>query len=189
MARFYDATRWMFLIDRRAAVSRLELAPGDSVLEVGAGTGHNLPALAGAVGHYGRVVGIDLSRDMLRRAGRRVSRNRLANVSLVCADATRSPFRRAFHAALFSYSLSMMPDQEDAVDTALGALLPDGRICVVDFGAFRGWGRWGVLPRRWLALNHVNIRGDEPAALARRLSRFVIAQRLRGYSLLICGKI
>ncbi len=47
------------------AVDRLSLQPGDHVLEIGCGTGRNLPFLSAAVGPQGRVYGVDLSPGML----------------------------------------------------------------------------------------------------------------------------
>ena len=59
---------------RSRAVASLALDPGDTVVEMGCGTGANAPYLREAVGPEGRVVGIDLTRGMLRRAGERVDR-------------------------------------------------------------------------------------------------------------------
>ena len=53
---------------RRKAVGRLGLHGGETVLEVGCGTGRNLPLLCEAVGADGRVVGVDASGGMLERA-------------------------------------------------------------------------------------------------------------------------
>ena len=47
---------------------RLDLKPGDHVLEIGCGTGRNLPYLRDAVGPQGRVYGVDISAGMLERA-------------------------------------------------------------------------------------------------------------------------
>ncbi len=70
---------------RRMAVQHLQLRPGDCVLDLGCGTGMSLPMLRDAVGAAGRVVGVDLSPDMLAVARERVRRERWANVELHCA--------------------------------------------------------------------------------------------------------
>jgi len=57
---------------RTRAVGALDLDPGDTVVEMGCGTGANVPHLREAVGPEGRVVGVDLTRGMLRRARERV---------------------------------------------------------------------------------------------------------------------
>ena len=116
MSRFYDATRWAFLHKRSRAVDSLRLRTGESVIEIGVGTGHNLSALARQVGPEGHVVGLDLSREMLLRAHLRVSRNRWSHVRLIRGDVRCFPLSRSFDAVLFSSSLSMIPDRDDALD-------------------------------------------------------------------------
>jgi ubiquinone/menaquinone biosynthesis C-methylase UbiE len=52
---------WLPLNIRARAISRLELTPGDKVLEVGCGTGRNLSRLVETVGPTGEVLGVDCS--------------------------------------------------------------------------------------------------------------------------------
>ena len=59
---------------RASAVEHLQLCDGDSVAEIGCGTGISLPYLADAVGPSGRVYGVDLSPGMLQRAQARCAR-------------------------------------------------------------------------------------------------------------------
>lgn len=99
--KFY--TRWASVYDRLATdaplVSRLRsafaeaLSPdtGDVVVEMGCGTGANLPYFRDRVGTGGTVVGVDVSRGVLDRAQTRVEQNDWENVYLVRADATRPP--------------------------------------------------------------------------------------------------
>lgn len=76
---------------RRAAdrlVTLCNLGPGMRVLDAGTGTGFVAVAVASAVGPGGFVVGVDVSRGMLREAGALVRQSRLANIELIEADAT-----------------------------------------------------------------------------------------------------
>jgi SAM-dependent methyltransferase len=70
------------------AVSAAGVRPGDVALDVGCGTGRALPALAAAVGPAGRVIGLDLTPDMLA-AARAAGRDRMATLAI--ADARRLP--------------------------------------------------------------------------------------------------
>ncbi|MGN6586428.1 MAG: class I SAM-dependent methyltransferase, partial [Solirubrobacterales bacterium] len=86
VARFYKVFEPLYLIfpvARRKAVAALGLKSGDTVLEVGAGTGRNFPYLVEAVGPSGSVIGVDASAGMLREARRLVERHGWANVSLL----------------------------------------------------------------------------------------------------------
>src|SRR5262249_56697749 len=67
---------------RRRAAARLNLKPGDRVLEIGCGTGRNFPFLREAVGRKGRVYGVDFSTGMLRRARALCWREQWTNVEL-----------------------------------------------------------------------------------------------------------
>jgi SAM-dependent methyltransferase len=80
---------------RGDCVDALDLSRGDTVVEFGCGPGVNLSALREAVGPEGRVVGVDITGAMLRRARTRVERHGWENVSLVRGDATAPPVRAA----------------------------------------------------------------------------------------------
>lgn len=88
-ARVYDAVsgeRFVYRVGRVAGVAALRLKPGDTVLDLGCGTGLNLPLIIDRVGPTGLVVGVDRSTEMLRMARRRVARHAWRNVRLLQAD-------------------------------------------------------------------------------------------------------
>src|SRR5665647_1940455 len=79
LSRLYD---WLIMGPemklQREGLSRLQVHEGESVLEIGFGTGHGLVMLARSVGSMGRVYGIDLSTGMLRVASSRLAKAGLA---------------------------------------------------------------------------------------------------------------
>jgi SAM-dependent methyltransferase len=100
---------------RARAVAALDLGPGDTVVEMGCGTGANLPYLRRAVGPGGRVVGVDLTGPLLARARDRVEREGWANVHVVQGDATAPPVASA-DALLATFVVGLLADPESAVD-------------------------------------------------------------------------
>lgn len=60
---------------RQRAVEALNLQQGDTVVEIGCGTGLNFSLLHQAVGPTGRVIGVDLTDAMLAQARQRVAEN------------------------------------------------------------------------------------------------------------------
>lgn len=133
---------------RVRAVDALDLSRGDTVVELGCGTGANLQLLRERVGPSGRVVGIDLTPSMIAQARQRVERAGWDNVTLLRGDANRPPITSA-NAVLGSFVVGLLVDPAGAVKTwcALAtdrvALLdghssshPIGRLCNPLFGAF-----------------------------------------------------
>lgn len=113
----------------RAAVRAVE-ACGPRILEVGVGTGLSL-------GYYApgsQVHGIDLSEDMLRRAGRKVARRGLGHVkSLQVMDACRLGFRDGvFDAVTAQFLITLVPNPEGALDEMARTLRPGGEIVLVN---------------------------------------------------------
>src|SRR5262252_11237103 len=68
-------------------LARLGLSGGESVLEIGCGTGALTLPLAAAVGAHGRVVAVDISEPMLGVARQKVAERGLSNVTLLSGDA------------------------------------------------------------------------------------------------------
>lgn len=122
---------------RRRSVDALDLDPGDRVLELGCGPGNSLARLRERVGADGAVVALDYSAGMVEAATERVRGAGWENVHVVRADATRAPVApSSFDAAYASMSLSAMPDAGAAVEDAVAALRPGGRIAALDARPF-----------------------------------------------------
>jgi ubiquinone/menaquinone biosynthesis C-methylase UbiE len=127
---------------RREGVEALRLSLGDTVVELGCGTGHNLPLLVEAVGAKGRVVGVDLTDAMLAQARRRVERAGWRNVELVQSDAVAFSFPARVDGVLSTYALTLVPGFDEVIRRAAAALDPGKRMVVVDIKAPGGWPRW-----------------------------------------------
>lgn len=131
LSRYYDV-----LIDpvqrrfRGRGIDRLDAATGETVLDVGCGTGRGLATLRRAVGPTGHVVGLDAAARMCRR-----TRSRLGDrASVVRGDAVRLPFRTdRFDAVLVSFTLELFGDDaRSALLEELHRVLgPHGRICII----------------------------------------------------------
>ena len=118
---------------RRAAIAAAEGACGVSggrILEVGVGTGISLPDYA----RINRLVGVDLSEPMLRKAQTRVAEHRLDNVdALAVMDATRLALADgSFDVVVAQYVITAVPDPEATLDEFARVLRPGGEIVLVN---------------------------------------------------------
>ncbi|HEY7256089.1 MAG TPA: methyltransferase domain-containing protein [Solirubrobacterales bacterium] len=137
LALIYGPLSVALMLRRRTrdeAVRRLALSKGDSVLEVGCGSGANLGRLVAAVGPSGSVTGIDVSPGMLRRARELSRENDWENVTLLEQDARAPDVGGEFDAALFSLSYSVLPAPRDTLATIWERLRPGGRVAIMDAG-------------------------------------------------------
>ncbi|MFD1644964.1 class I SAM-dependent methyltransferase [Haloarchaeobius litoreus] len=116
---------------RDRATRALDLDRGDTVVEMGCGTGANLPYLREQVGPEGTVVGVDYTRGMLDRADRLVEGEGWENVHLVHGDATQPPIPGPVDGVLATFVSGMLADPATAVDGWCD-LVPDGTVVLVD---------------------------------------------------------
>jgi S-adenosylmethionine-diacylgycerolhomoserine-N-methlytransferase len=157
----YDLTRKYYLFGRDRLIAEMGLKTGDRLVEVGCGTARNLVKIAKAYPQV-KLFGVDASLEMLKSAEETIRRAGLSDrITLAhgyAEDLSPAMFgeTKPFEAALFSYSLSMIPDWKAAIAAAAANLAPSGRIHVVDFGDLTGLGRLGrTAMLGWLALFHV----------------------------------
>jgi phosphatidylethanolamine/phosphatidyl-N-methylethanolamine N-methyltransferase len=146
----------VFKAGRHASIAAVEHAcatDGGRVLEVGVGTGLSLPAYS----PKHRIIGLDISEPMLRKAKERVTERRLTNVEMLAVmDAERLAFADAsFDVVIAQYVITAVPNPEGTLDEFVRVLKPGGEIVLINhIGAEAG-------PRRWFELGF--------APIARRL--------------------
>lgn len=144
----YDDFRARLLAGRGLLVDELAPAPGESLIELGAGTGSNLRFFEEQLAGLDQVTLVDLCPSLLSLA-----RKRWAGVpNVVCAEADACTWQPAEPAdiVMLSYSLSMIPDWVSALRNASRMLKPGGRIGVCDFHVGDG-SRPAVAGHGWLS--------------------------------------
>jgi phosphatidylethanolamine/phosphatidyl-N-methylethanolamine N-methyltransferase len=114
---------------RKASIAAAERT-GGRILEVGVGTGLSLPDYSSA----NRLVGIDLSAPMLRKAKARVAERRLNNVDgLAVMDAQQLAFGdAAFDVVVAQYVITAVPNPEATLDEFARVIRPGGEIVLVN---------------------------------------------------------
>jgi len=145
-ARFYDLVVCLYYAAgmrighwRRMAVEALGLRAGDTVVEIGCGTGLNFALLEQAVGEGGRIIGVDISENMLERAKRRVNDAGWCNVELVCSSAADYRFPEHVGGILATGVLTYEPAYDAVVERGARALAPGRRWVVMDYKMPKTW--------------------------------------------------
>ena len=159
----YDFTRKYYLFGRDSLIRDLALKPGHRLVEIGCGTARNLIAIARRYPEA-RLYGLDASAEMLDTARAQLARAGLEDrVTLVHGLAENlSPAlfgQDSFEHALFSYSLSMIPQWRQALQICVSTLSDQGVVHIVDFGDFQTLPGKALL-RAWLGIFHVSPRDE-----------------------------
>jgi len=120
---------------KRFTLANSGLRPGQSALDVAAGSGDLSLGLARQVGANGRVVVTDINVKMLAKGRERLMNAGVAgNVDYLQADAEQLPLKaRLFHCVSIGFGLRNVTDKAAALASMFRVLKPGGRLLVLEF--------------------------------------------------------
>jgi phosphatidylethanolamine/phosphatidyl-N-methylethanolamine N-methyltransferase len=126
----YDIIFKQFFYPRqRHVIDSMGIMPGDSVLDVGIGTGLSLPLYP----CHCNVVGIDLSAEMLKKARQKVSKYNINHVSLMEMDASNLEFNdNTFDHVIATFVISVVPDPVKVIAEMKRVCKKTGKIVIVN---------------------------------------------------------
>ncbi len=198
-ARHYDVTSRAYALAgyrlddyRRRGIEALGLRPGNTVVELGSGTGANFARIEAAIGEAGAILAVDLSKDMLERARERVRQHGWRNVTFVEGDVARYAFPDRVDAILSTYALTLVPTYDEVIRRGAEALVRGGRFVVVDFKAPRAWPE--VLLKAIVPLLRpfgvtLDLRTRHPwESLAKHMDLVVMEERYLGTTYIAAGE-
>jgi len=152
-ARYYDLFLNVLSLGQysrfiKRIVDRMSINPGQSILDLGSGTGKNDCFMAQKIGPQGKIVGLDISDEMLARAWRHccgypnvIFKKQRIELSL--------PYKGEFDKVFISFALHGFEDDQKVwiISNAYRALKPGGTFHVLDYAQFDIDRMW--LPLRW----------------------------------------
>jgi len=130
LAKVYDLTFGPTLHPGRLqAIQRMDIQPGERVLEVGVGTGINLSLYPTDAA----ITGIDFSEPMLEKARERASRKEMRHTRLLQMDAADLKFADdSFDIVYAPYLISVVPDPVGVAQEMRRVCRPGGRIIILN---------------------------------------------------------
>ena len=175
-AKGYDAVRENMLVARPEMMSGFgPIKHGHTWLDVGGGTGRNLHYLRAQLDLFERIVVLDICPELLaigeENARLSFTPSQCERISWVCLDINsnnvrsmlapylRNDLTRGFDTITFSYSLSMIPKWEEALESAKSLMSHEGRVIVADFDTYTEEGKSlkDMMIRMWYKQDGVRI--------------------------------
>jgi ubiquinone/menaquinone biosynthesis C-methylase UbiE len=145
-ARFLLQPLRHLVLPVRRTLERFNVAPGQTVLEVGPGPGYYTPEAVSLIGPSGRLICLDIQRGMLDILGDRLAERGVTNVELIIADATHLPLKDGCADTAFLVTvLGEVPDQGAALRELRWALRDGGNLGFSESFGDPDYVRTGVL--------------------------------------------
>ena len=143
--RYDDSALGFWARSGERTIERLGLQPGMRVLDVACGSGASTLPAARRVGPTGKVIGVDLSDQMLAMGRDKARRAHLDQIEFRLGDMSSTGFADAsFDAVVCVFGVSFAPDMERLVAELWRMVKPGGRLAVTTWG-----------PRLWAPLYDV----------------------------------
>ena len=124
---------------RKKAVNYLSLKGGDVVIDLGCGTGLCFPLIMEKIGSNGKLIGVDISSEMLSVAEDKVKSAGWANVELVHSDIEEYEFPVGINSLISTGVFGYLEQREHVLKKIYKSLLNNGKVVIVD----------GKRPQRW----------------------------------------
>lgn len=138
-ARTYDLFSYLYYLIgfrgyryRKSLVDSLKLREGETVVDLGCGTGLNFSYLVRAVDVAGKIIGVDLTDAMLEKARRRIARRGWNNIELVHDDMFVYEIPENSRAVLSTLVLTLSPRADEIIASVARKLPAGGKLGILD---------------------------------------------------------
>jgi len=158
-ARYYDVFLNLLSAGRyphfmKGVIGRMGIKPGQSILDLGSGTGRNDCLMAQKMGSQGKIVGLDISDEMISQAWKRCCKYANVKFQKLRIELPLA-YEEEFDKVFISFTLHGFEDDQKVgiIRNAYQALKPGGTFCVLDYAEFE-------IDRMWFPLRWAFARGE-----------------------------
>lgn len=151
IASTYDQSLFLFKIFgfrvqnyRKQAIENLNLNSGNTVVDLGCGTGLNFSLLQEKIGPEGEIIGVDLSSKMLDKAKNRAKKNGWENVELIQSDMAEFQIPMDTEGVLSTMAITMSADYDNIIKKTSESLYGGKRMSIFEIQKPKGWPDWLV---------------------------------------------
>jgi arsenite methyltransferase len=114
-------------------MSRAELKPGETILDLGSGAGFDAFLAAQRVGESGKVIGVDMTHDMIEKARMNSENLKISNVEFRLGKIEKLPVSdSSVDVVISNCVINLSPDKSTVFKEIHRALKPGGRIIISD---------------------------------------------------------
>ncbi len=114
-------------------ISKAKLKPGETVLDLGSGAGFDAFLAVQRVGELGKVIGVDMTPEMVQKAGENARRFNISNVEFRLGEIERLPVEDgSVDVVISNCVINLSPNKSDVFQEIHRALRPGGRIVISD---------------------------------------------------------
>ena len=139
---------------REVIIQKANVKAGNTVLDIGCGTGFITISVAKAVGKNGKVIGVDISEGMLKKARENLSKAEVSNIEFRVGDAENIPLDdNSVDAVVGNMVLHHCPSPENAIKEMTRVLKPKGRLVLADMKEHKEEWLKDEMADLWLGFN------------------------------------
>ncbi len=110
-----------------------EITEGDVVLDLGSGAGNDVFVARSIVGEQGKVIGVDMTEEMIAKAQQNQAKLGYQNVDFRLADIEKLPLSTdEVNVVISNCVLNLVPDKQKAFQEIYRVLKPGGHFCISD---------------------------------------------------------
>ncbi len=130
-----------FALWKKKAFKESSLKNGDRVLVFCCGSGLDFPHILEKIGKDGKIIGVDFSSEMLKKAKEKIRKEKWENIELIEADITkfRNILNEQFDVGVCTLGMSIIPEYKSAYNNLLVNVKTHGEIIIGDMQLATGW--------------------------------------------------